>query len=101
VLDYFGGLAEQSHLTVSQAGLTSAVIVGVGIIGNAAAAVFARRVSQGAALEDRTLIEMLSAAIDVIVPFHTAGEIYEIGEVWLAADARRRGETVGHLLSET
>jgi hypothetical protein len=48
VLDYFGGLAEQSHLTVSQAGLTSAVIVGVGM-----------------------------------------------------ADARRRGETVGHLLSET
>jgi type IV secretion system protein VirB11 len=56
---------------------------------------------QGAALEDRTLIEMLSAAIDVIVPFHTTGEVYEIGEVWLAADARRRGETVGHLLSET
>jgi type IV secretion system protein VirB11 len=55
---------------------------------------------QGAALEDKTLIEMLSAAIDVIVPFHTTGETYEIGEVWFAADARRRGETVAHLLSE-
>ena len=55
---------------------------------------------QGAALEDKTLIEMLSAAIDVIVPFHITGEVYEIGEVWLAADARRRGETVAHLLSE-
>jgi type IV secretion system protein VirB11 len=55
---------------------------------------------QGAALEDKTLIDMLSAAIDVIVPFHTSGEIYEIGEVWLAADARRRGETIAHLLSE-
>jgi type IV secretion system protein VirB11 len=42
---------------------------------------------------------MLSAAIDVIVPFHTTGEVFEIGEVWLAADARRRGETVAHLLS--
>jgi type IV secretion system protein VirB11 len=56
---------------------------------------------QGAALEDRTLIDMLSAAIDVIVPFHTTGEIYEIGEVWLAADARRRGETVADLLTES
>jgi type IV secretion system protein VirB11 len=54
---------------------------------------------QGAALEDRTLIDMLSAAIDVIVPFHTTGEVFEIGEVWLAADARRRGETVADLLS--
>ena len=57
--------------------------------------------AQGAALEDKTLIGMLSAAIDVIVPFSTAGEIFEIGEVWLAADARRRGETVANLLSET
>jgi type IV secretion system protein VirB11 len=56
---------------------------------------------QGAALEDKTLVDMLSAAIDVIVPFHTTGEIYEIGEVWLAADARRRGETVANLLSES
>ena len=55
---------------------------------------------QGAAMEDKTLVEMLSAAIDVIVPFSTTGEIYEIGEVWLAADARRRGETVANLLAE-
>jgi len=55
---------------------------------------------QGAALEDRTLVQMLSAAIDVIVPFRTSGEIYEIGEVWFAADVRRRGETLAHLLSE-
>jgi type IV secretion system protein VirB11 len=56
--------------------------------------------AQGAALEDKTLVEMLSAAIDVIVPFSTSGEVYEIGEVWLAADARRRGETVANLLAE-
>ena len=55
---------------------------------------------QGAALEDRTLVEMLSAAIDVIVPFSTNGEVYEIGEVWLAADARQRGETIANLLAE-
>jgi type IV secretion system protein VirB11 len=55
---------------------------------------------QGAALEDKTLIEMLSGAIDVIVPFHTTGEVYEIGEVWLAADAGRRGENVATLLAE-
>jgi len=36
-----------------------------------------------------------------IVLFHTTGEVYEIGEVWLAADARRRGETVADLLTET
>ena len=56
---------------------------------------------QGSALEDRTLVEMLSAAIDVIIPFRTSGTVYEIGEVWLAADARRRGETVANLLSES
>jgi type IV secretion system protein VirB11 len=55
---------------------------------------------QGSALEDKTLVEMLSAAIDVIVPFSTTGEIYEIGEVWLAADARRRGESIADLLTE-
>lgn len=55
---------------------------------------------QGAALEDKTLIEMLSSAIDVIVPFHTTGEVYQVREVWLAADARRRGESVANLLSE-
>lgn len=54
---------------------------------------------QGAGIEDKTLVEMLSAAIDVIVPFQTSGDTYAIGEVWLAADARRRGESVGQLLS--
>jgi type IV secretion system protein VirB11 len=56
--------------------------------------------AQGSALEDKTLVEMLSAAIDVIVPFSTTGEVYEIGEVWLAADARRRGESIADLLTE-
>lgn len=54
---------------------------------------------QGAALEDKTLVDMLSSAIDVIVPFETTGEVYSIGEVWLAADARRNKETVADLLT--
>jgi type IV secretion system protein VirB11 len=53
----------------------------------------------GAALEDQTLVDMLSTAIDVILPFSTTGDVYEIGEVWLAADARRRRETVADLLA--
>ncbi|MBX4899640.1 MULTISPECIES: P-type DNA transfer ATPase VirB11 [Rhizobium] len=55
---------------------------------------------QGAALEDRTLVDMLASAIDVIVPFRTNGDVYEVGEIWLAADARRRGETVADLLNQ-
>ncbi|MCP3468659.1 P-type DNA transfer ATPase VirB11 [Bradyrhizobium sp. CCGUVB23] len=56
--------------------------------------------AQGAALEDRTLVDLLSAAIDVIVPFRACGAVYEVGEIWLAADARRRGETVADLLDQ-
>ncbi|MGC5844362.1 P-type DNA transfer ATPase VirB11 [Mesorhizobium abyssinicae] len=55
---------------------------------------------QGAALEDRTLLDMLTAAIDVIVPFRSHGEVYEVGEIWLAAEARRRGETAADLLKQ-
>ncbi|AHG50105.1 type VI secretion protein (plasmid) [Rhizobium leguminosarum bv. trifolii CB782] len=55
---------------------------------------------QGSSIEDRTLIDILSAAIDVIVPFRTSGDVYEVGEIWLGADARRRGETVADLLSQ-
>ncbi|MGO7733155.1 P-type DNA transfer ATPase VirB11 [Rhizobium leguminosarum] len=54
---------------------------------------------QGSALEDKTVLEILSSAIDVIVPFHTAGESYSIGEVWLRADAQRRGEPLSQLLN--
>jgi len=54
---------------------------------------------QGASLEDQTVLEILSSAIDVIVPFHTSGEEYRIGEVWLKADAIRRGETLSQLLN--
>jgi type IV secretion system protein VirB11 len=52
-------------------------------------------------MEDKILVEMLSAAIDVIVPFQSGGANYEIGEVWLAADARRRGESIATLLADS
>ena len=35
----------------------------------------------------RPLIGFLSSAVDVIIPFHNEGTLYEIGEVWFAADA--------------
>jgi type IV secretion system protein VirB11 len=53
---------------------------------------------QGGRWDDKTLMEFLSAAVDLIIPFHNEGAVYEIGEVWFAADAARRGETAAHLL---
>jgi type IV secretion system protein VirB11 len=48
--------------------------------------------------DDSTLIELLATAVDVIIPFENRGNTYAIGEVWLAADAERRGSTAGDLL---
>ncbi|HQT65739.1 MAG TPA: P-type DNA transfer ATPase VirB11 [Acidocella sp.] len=53
---------------------------------------------QGGRWDDKTLMEFLSAAVDLIIPFHNEGAVYEIGEVWFAADAARRGESAAHLL---
>ncbi len=53
---------------------------------------------QGGRWDDKTLMEFLSGAVDLIIPFHNEGAVYEIGEVWFAADAARRGETAAHLL---
>lgn len=53
---------------------------------------------QGGRWDDRTLMEFLAAAVDVIIPFHNEGTVYEIGEVWFAPDAARRGENAAHLL---
>lgn len=54
--------------------------------------------SQGGKWDDRTLMDFLAGAVDVIVPFRNDGPLYEIREVWFAADAARRGETAAHLL---
>jgi type IV secretion system protein VirB11 len=48
--------------------------------------------------DDATLIELLATAVDVIIPFENKGSSYAIGEVWLAADAERRGSTATDLL---
>ncbi|MDE8347809.1 MAG: P-type DNA transfer ATPase VirB11 [Acidocella sp.] len=53
---------------------------------------------QGGQWDDRTLMDFLSSAVDVIIPFHNEGALYEIGEVWFAPDAVRRGETAANLL---
>ena len=55
---------------------------------------------KGAALEDRTLVDLLSAAVDVIVPLQESGGVFDIGAVWFGADAARRGETAADLLRE-
>jgi len=55
---------------------------------------------KGAALEDRTLVELLSAAVDVIVPLHESGGMFGIGSVWFVADAARRSETAADLLTD-
>ena len=53
---------------------------------------------QGGQWDDQTLVGFLSSAVDVIIPFHNEGTLYEIGEVWFAADAARRGESAANLL---
>ena len=54
--------------------------------------------AKGARWDDRTLIDLLAAAVDLIIPFENSGATYRIGEVWFAADATRRGETAADLL---
>jgi len=53
---------------------------------------------QGGRWDDRTLMDFLASAVDLIVPFHNEGTVYEIGEVWFAPDAARRGENATQLL---
>jgi type IV secretion system protein VirB11 len=53
---------------------------------------------QGGQWDDRTLMDFLASAVDLIIPFHNEGTVYEIGEVWFAPDAARRGESAAHLL---
>lgn len=57
--------------------------------------------AKGGQWDDRTLVDMLAGAFDLILPFENHGAVYEIGEVWFAADAARRGETAAHLLRDS
>jgi type IV secretion system protein VirB11 len=55
---------------------------------------------KGAALQDSTLIGLIAAAIDVIIPLEESSGVFGIGSVWFAADAARRSETAADLLRE-
>jgi type IV secretion system protein VirB11 len=73
--------------------------------GGSAAEAF-RRVHQlakssprGAAIDDATLTQMLSDAIDVIVPLSRDGTGVSIRPVWFVADASRRDQTAADLLT--
>jgi type IV secretion system protein VirB11 len=48
--------------------------------------------------DDRTLVELLATAVDVIIPFENHGATFAIGEVWFAPDAARRGSSAVDLL---
>jgi type IV secretion system protein VirB11 len=58
----------------------------------------AKSSAHGAALDDRTLIDLITSAIDVIVPLAEDEGVHGIGAVWFIADAARRGETAADLL---
>jgi len=53
---------------------------------------------QGGQWDDHTLMNFLASAVDLIIPFHNEGALYEIREVWFAPDAARRGESAANLL---
>ncbi len=55
---------------------------------------------EGGTIETPTLVDLLAAGIDLIMPFESHGTTFEIGEMWFAADAARRGETAASLLSD-
>ncbi len=53
----------------------------------------------GGRFDDRSLIQTLADAVDVIVPLKRNGEKVAIGKVWFAGDRRRHGESLADLLS--
>ncbi len=53
----------------------------------------------GGRFDDRSLIQTLADAVDVIVPMKRNGEKVAIGKVWYAGDRRRHGESLADLLS--
>jgi type IV secretion system protein VirB11 len=52
----------------------------------------------GKSYSDDMIIAQLGLAVDVIVPFREQAGTYEIGEVWLAPEAARRGQDFRELL---
>jgi type IV secretion system protein VirB11 len=54
--------------------------------------------AQGRGLDASTLMNLLSSAIDVILPLESRDGRFSIGATWFVADSARRGETAGDLL---
>jgi type IV secretion system protein VirB11 len=61
-------------------------------------ALLAKASPGGASLDDKTLIELMSEAVDLILPLENTGDVYSIKAAWFVADAARRGETAADLL---
>jgi type IV secretion system protein VirB11 len=53
---------------------------------------------EGRSYDKDEVAAQLGMVVDVIIPFREADGLYEIGEVWCAADAERRGKTFRELL---
>jgi len=53
---------------------------------------------QGRAYSRDTILELLTGAVDVIIPLQNFGSRFAIREVFFAADAARRGETARNLM---
>ena len=53
---------------------------------------------EGSSIGDDVLLGMMGAAIDLVIPISAEGGTRQLGEVWFADDAARRGETVADLL---
>lgn len=56
--------------------------------------------AEGRSVDDRTIVDLLAAVVDVIVPIANDGGARAINEVWFADDAERRGEGFADLLRE-
>lgn len=54
----------------------------------------------GTNMQDSTVVASLAASIDFIFPVENNAGDRAIGEIWLAANARRQGKTFADLLSE-
>lgn len=61
-------------------------------------ALLAKSSPGGASLDDKTLVELLSEAVDLIVPLENTGDVYSIKSVWFVSAAARLGETAANLL---
>jgi type IV secretion system protein VirB11 len=53
---------------------------------------------QGRGFDGKTIIDLLSSAVDLIIPLESRDGVFSIGTAWFVADAARRGESAADLL---